>query len=309
MRIDSTGTARLSILNRSGRTVSGSVEMDLPAGLSPDGTADFGPVAPGLSIEVAISLRAGTNAPPGTKRIPYRLRYAAAGGEPQTTPYRALPISIGPTLCFDYGTRTDPRFRILASRYTAEAMMQQGLLVKLAGPDGTAVLDGQPMFTISDKGKMLLHRDQKYAYVWTRTAPAWFKAHLENLVYYTTDCLEDRMRVGVDPGWNKLKDMQFVVPGLYTAPGGKPAWKRIITVDEGGKESDTQPGHGVRVAAAELELPGLPYSLAFEFHPPLAVDFDGTAMAFTFDGFSKDWWSFGFCPAGKLTEWRNAGKK
>jgi hypothetical protein len=60
----------------------------------------------------------------------------------------------------------------------------------------------------------------------------------------------------------------------------------------------------VKVAAAELELPGLPYSLAFEFHPPLTVDFDGLAMSFTFDGFSDNGWSFGFCPVGRLAEWR-----
>jgi hypothetical protein len=232
------------------------------------------------------------------------LRYAVDGGELQNTPYRVLPLSVGPTLCYDYSSREDPRFRILARQYTAEAMMQHGLLVRLAGPDGTAVLDGQPMFTIADREKALLCRDQKSSYVWVRKAPAWFKAHLDNLVYYTTTCLEDRMRIGVDQGWNKLKDMRFALPGLYSAPGGKPTWKRIMALDEGGKESDAEPGAAVKVAAAELGLPGLPYSLAFEFHPPLPVDFDGAAMTFTFDGFSDGWWSFGFCPTGKLAEWR-----
>jgi len=309
MRIGAAGSALMTIVNGSRRPVSGSVELDLPAGLSPEGKADFGPIAPRASADVTISLRADANAPPGMKRIPYRLRYAEDGGERRTAPYRALSVSVGPTLCFDYSSREDPRFLILAREYTAEAMMRHGLLVKLLGPDGTAVLDGQPMFTIADKGKELLRRDQESAYVWTRKAPAWFKAHLENLVYCTTDCLEDRMRVGVDRGWNRLKEMRFALPGQYTAPGGKPAWKRIIAVDEAGKESHAEPGRGVKVAAAELELPGLPYSLAFEFHPPLAVYFDGSAMPFTFDGFSDNGWSFGFCPAGKLSEWRSPGEK
>ncbi len=32
------------------------------------------------------------------------------------------------------------------------------------------------------------------------------------------------------------------------------------------------------------------------------------AMTFTFDGFSDDWWTFGFCTAGELGEWREKGR-
>jgi hypothetical protein len=303
-RIDSAGSARMTILNTSRRPVTGSVELELPAGLSLDGPAVFGPIAPRSSADVTVALRADGGAPRGMKRIPYRLRYAVAGGEQRTAPYEAMTISVGPALCFDYTSRDDPRFRIYARQYTAEAMMQHGLLVKLVGPDGTAVVDGQPVFTIADRDKVLLRRDQKSSYVWTRQAPAWLKAHLDNLVYYTIDCLDDRMRVGVDRGWNKLKDMRFALPGLYAAPGGKPTWKRIIAVDKAGNERDAAPGAAVEVAAAELELPGLPYSLAFEFQPPLAVQFNGAEMSFTFDGFSGNWWSFGFCSSGTLDKWR-----
>jgi len=104
--------------------------------------------------------------------------------------------------------------------------------------------------------------------------------------------------------WTLVEDIRFELPGLYQAPAGKPKWKRIISVGAAGKEADAQTGESVRVAAAEMELPGRPYSLAFEFHPPLVVDFDGAAMTFTFDGFSDDWWTFGFCPPGELAEWR-----
>lgn len=305
--IDAVGTARMTIVNTSHRPMSGSVELDCPAGLSVDGPTGFGLIAPHASADMTLALRADAQAPQGMRRIPYRLRYAEEGRAPQTTPYRALSVSVGPTLVNDYSSREDPRFRFLARQYTAEAMMQHGLLVKLAGPDGTAVLDGQPLFTIADKNKQLLRRDQQASFVWPRQAPAWLKAHLDNLVYYTITGLDDRLRVGVDREWNKLKEMRFALPGLYTAPGGQPRWKRIVAVDEAGRESDAEPGAAVRVAAAELELPGLPYSLAFEFHPPVAVDFEGPALSFIFDGLSDNWWSFGFCSVGRLAEWRDRG--
>jgi hypothetical protein len=298
----------MTVANRLRRSVSGSIELDLPGGLSLEGPVGFGPLAGHASVDVTFTLRAATNAPPGSRRVPYRFRYRVSGGEPQVTPYGPLPLHVGPVLDFDYSSRSDPRYRVRTSRYTAEAMMQHGLLVKLAGPDGAVVLDNQPLFTIADQGKLLLRPDQKSAYVWARPAPAWMRAHLENLVYYTLDGLEDRMRVGVDREWNRVKEMQFALPGRYAAPGGNPAWKRIVTVDANGQESDAAPARGLRTAAAELELPGLPYSLAFEFQPPLVVDFDGPAMQFTFNGYSDDGWTFGFCPTGKLAAWRQAGK-
>ena len=310
MRIDSAGTARLSITNQLAQAVSGSVELDLPPGLSLATQANFGPIAPGASAEVTISLQANTNAPRGMRRIPYRLRYAAGPNEPvQTTLHEALPSVVGPTLVFDYSSMDERRFRIFAPQYTAESLMRQGLLLKLTGPDGTVVLDDQPMFTFFEKDKELLHRRQGYGFTWPAKSPASITAHVEDRVRYRTDFLNDRVRVGVDPTWNLVKEVRFALPGAYAAPKGKPVWKRIIAADPAGRESDVQPGPTLRVAAAELELPGLPYSLAFEFNPPLAVDFDGTAMKFTFDGFSRDWWSFGFCPAGKLAEWRNPGAK
>lgn len=310
MRIDTHGMARLSITNKSGQAASGSVELDLPAGLSLEGEADFGPVAPGASTDVEISLRADTNAPRGMKRVPYRLRYTAGDdSRVQTTLHEALPITVGSTLIFDYRSAAEPRFRILAPRYTAESIMRQGLLVKLTGPDGTVVLDDQPMFTFSDGDKKLLYPGQQYGFTWPQEAPASITAHVEDRVRYRTAFLNDRVRVGSDPTWTLVKQIRFSLPGAYTAPKGKPAWERIVSIGPGGAEIDTQPGRAVKVAAAELRLPGLPYNLAFEFNPPLTVDFDGPAMQFTFDGFSRDWWSFGFCPAGKLAEWRNTGGK
>jgi hypothetical protein len=308
MRIDSVGTARLSITNKSDQTVSGSVELDLPAGLSLEGEAVFGPIAPGGSSDVAIILRADDRAPRGMKRIPYCLRYTKGDdGQSQTSLHEALPVTIGSTLAFDYSSTPEPRFRIYAPQYTAESIMRQGLLVKLAGPDGTVVLDDQPMFTFSDGDKSLLYPGQQYGFTWPHEAPASMTAHVEDRVRYRTDFLNDRVRVSSDRTWTLVERIHFTLPGVYAARKGKTAWERIIAIGPGGEAIDARPGRAVQVAAAELELPGLPYSLAFEFKPPLAVDFDGTAMTFTFDGFSNDWWSFGFCPAGKLTEWINAG--
>lgn len=310
MRIKSAGTARLSITNESGQTVSGSVELDLPAGLSLQGEVDFGPVAPGASTDVDISLQADANSPRGMKRVPYRLRYTSGDDrQARTTLYEALPVTVGSTLVFDYGSAAEPRFRILAPGYTAESIMRQGLLVKLAGPDGTVVLDDQPLFTFSNKDKRLLYRGQQYGFTWPQEAPASITAHVEDRVRYRTAFLNDRVRVSSDRTWTLVEDVRFSLPGAYTAPKGKPAWKRIVAIGPGGEEIDARPGRTVKVAAAELALPGLPYNLAFEFNPPLTVDFDGPAMQFTFDGFSNDWWSFGFCPPGELAEWRNAGGK
>jgi hypothetical protein len=310
MRIDSVGNARLSITNKSDQTVSASVQLDLPAGISLEGEAVFGPIAPGESSDVAITLRADDSAPRGMKRIPYCLRYTTADdGQAQTSLHEALPVTIGSTLVFDYSSAPEPRFRIYAPRYTAESIMRQGLLVKLAGPDGTVVLDDQPMFTFSDGEKNLLFPGQSYGFTWPQEAPASITAHVEDRVRYRTAFLNDRVRVSSDATWTLVEQIRFSLPGAYAAPKGKPAWERIIAIGPGGKAVDARPGRAVQVAAAELGLPGLPYNLAFEFNPPLAVDFDGLAMQFTFDGFSKDSWSFGFCPPGELAEWRNAGGK
>ena len=95
----------------------------------------------------------------------------------QTTLHEALPVTIGSTLVFDYSSAAEPRFRIFAPRYTAESMMRQGLLMRLTGPDGTVVLDDQPMFTFSEKDKELLYHGQRYGFTWPRRVPASITAH------------------------------------------------------------------------------------------------------------------------------------
>ncbi|MDP6631487.1 MAG: hypothetical protein QGH42_03930 [Kiritimatiellia bacterium] len=310
LRIDSVGSARLTITNMTGQSVSGEVELDLPKGLSLKGATAFGPIASGASGEVAVTLRASRGAPRGLKRIPYRLRYGVGRrGPKRRTLYEALPVVVGSALLFDYGPDDSRHFRALAPGYTAESLMWNGLLVKLAGPDDAVVLDDQPMFTFSGKGKELLFRDQRAAHTWPYRVPAAIKAHADNRVQFRTDFDVDRVRVSSVKKWTLVEDVRFELPGLYRAPDGKPKWNRIISIDVAGKETDVQPGAGAKVAAAELGLPGRPYSLAFEFHPPLVVDFDGAAMTFTFDGFSDDWWSFGFCTAGELGEWRAKGRE
>ncbi len=305
MRIDSVGASRLTITNMSDQSVSGEVELDFPEGMSLNGGTEFGPIAPGASGEVIVTLRSGKGAPRGMKRIPFRVSYSAEDGGPKrTTLYEVLHAAIGPTLIFDYGPDGKRHFRAVAPGYTAEALMLNGMLVNVLGPDGGVVLDDQPMFTFSGKGRDLLFRNQGSAFTWPYRLPPAITAHADNQVRYRVDFGVDRVRVRSVKEWTLVEDIRFELPGLYTAPDGQPVWKQIIAVDERGKEINAQPGKAVNVAAAELALPGRPYSLAFEFHPPLAVDFDGAALNFTFDGFSDDWWTFGFCSAGKLAEWR-----
>jgi len=309
LRIDSVGSSRLTITNMTGQSVSGEVELDLPEGLSLKGATAFGPIAPGASGEVAVTLRARKGALRGMRRIPYRLRYRVGRrGPKRRTLYEALPVVIGSALLFDYGPGDSRHFRALAPGYTAESLMWSGLLVKLAGPDGAVVLDDQPMFTFSGKGKKLLFREQRAAHTWPYRVPAAIKAHADNQVRFRTDFGVDRVRVSSVKKWTLVEDIRFELPGLYRAPDGKPKWNRIISVDAAGNEIEAQPRESVKVASAELRLPGRPYSLAFEFQPPLVVDLDGTAMRFTFDGFSDDWWTFGFCRTGALSEWREKGR-
>jgi len=133
MRIASVGTSCLTIKNMSDRSVSGRVEPDLPRGLSLKGRTGFGPIAPGGSGDVTVTLRAGKGAPRGMKRIPYRLRYRVDSGGPQRmTLYEALPAAIGSALLFDYGPDDKRNFRTVAPGYTAESLMLNGLLVKLS---------------------------------------------------------------------------------------------------------------------------------------------------------------------------------
>jgi hypothetical protein len=64
---------------------------------------------------------------------------------------------------------------------------------------------------------------------------------------------------------------------------------------------------GGRVAAAELAFPDGGPSLAFQFEPPQEVTFTGEGLKFSLDGLGRQSWQVGFCPPGKLDEWR--GKK
>ena len=299
---------RFSFTNSLPDTIHGSLDCDASQGIAPVGDATFGPVPPGGTATVAMRLTATADTRPGLRRIPCRLRYRTGpDAAERTTLHEPLTVAVGPTLIFDHAAVPEPRYRILAPGYTAESMMFHGLLVRLAGPDGTVILDNEPMFTFAEEGRQLLHRGQKHGCTWPKTAPASLIGMVEEQVRYTTAFLDDRVRVGLVNEWTYPERVRFRLPGTYAWPkdGAGCSWKRIIAVTEAGDDVDARPGKNVTVAAAELELPGLPYGLAIEFQPPRPVDFDGQAVEFTLAGDAADHWSFGFCPAGGLESWRS----
>jgi hypothetical protein len=109
------------------------------------------------------------------------------------------------------------------------------------------------------------------------------------------------------PEWTKFERAHFEIPGRWKSPGGPPRWKRIVGVDEKGKESDVRPGTKLKVTAAELEFPGGKWNLAFQFQPPQHVTFAGAGMKFSINSFTKDNWQLGFVRPDGFDVWR--GKK
>jgi len=239
-------------------------------------------------------------------------------GRPESVGDRERPVTVPavaaytapPTLAFDYSSMAEPRYRIRGRDYVAEAMMLNGTMVRLIGPDGRAVLDGEPMFTIAAEGKELLHRDQRHSFTWPQATPASLVAHAQDRVRWRMDFLDDRVKVRLVTDWTYPEQVHFSVPGQYVLPaGGVPKWQRIIAVDAADRESDAEAGEGVTVAAAELALPGLAFGLAFEFDPPRQVDFDGAALRFTLASEATDSWSFGLCPPDGLSKWRKGAEQ
>ena len=115
------------------------------------------------------------------------------------------------------------------------------------------------------------------------------------------------MSVRMIPEWTKFERAHFEIPDRWKSPGGPPRWKRIVGVDEKGKESDVRPGTKLKVTAAELEFPGGKWNLAFQFQPPQHVTFEGTGMKFSVNSFTKDNWQIGFVRPDGFDAWR--GKK
>ncbi|HUW30425.1 MAG TPA: hypothetical protein VM223_02310 [Planctomycetota bacterium] len=295
---------RVSVASSVRGDASGWLEFDLPAGLAikPEQPA-FGPIPKGDKIEIPVTFTATTDCPEGRRILPVRVHYWRANGKTDTTTqYVATRAMIGITVEPDDRQPGNTHLAINTPFYSADADMFNGCIMRLSDPDGRAVLDGSPLFTIADENGKPVASPETFA------ENVWFAGRSMTPLcssHYIVLFEEDRMIV---PRWRsrqqiRLKEAQFTVPGAWTSPGGAPQWKRIIAVDDQGREFDAGPGQEAPIAAAELEFPQSPWSLAFQFMPPRKVSIDGTKMEFTIVPLDE-MMSIGFCPVGGLDGWR-----
>ena len=112
------------------------------------------------------------------------------------------------------------------------------------------------------------------------------------------------MAIRMDRGWTQFERAHFEIPGQWQSPGGPPRWKRIVAVDDQGREIDVQPESKLNISAAELEFPGAKWNLAFRFQPPQQVMFRGTAMKFSIGSLNNDQWHIGFVQSDEFDSWR-----
>lgn len=299
---------QFQIKNTLNQTVSGRLEADLPAGFALEpASAKFGPLAPRQSTTVKATIKLGDAL--GKQALPCRLVLRSDEGseEEWRTPALPLNVAVGPTLEPIYQHPKPAVYRVHTPYFTVDMDMKHGLIRRLADDDDTVRLDGGPLFTFGDGEKDLLTPETENAFVWARNAPADVQAHAQDRCRWQAMFFGNRMLIRMNPGWTQFERAHFTLPGQWFSPGGKPHWKRIVVVDEGGEESTARPGTQHKVAAAELEFPGGQWNLAFQFKPPQQVKFDGAGMQFSIGSLTGDNWQIGFIRSGELDAFR--GKK
>jgi hypothetical protein len=297
--------AVITLTNTLKEPVSGRLEFDLPAGVTikPE-QPSFGPIAAGQTGRLPVTLALAKDVADGKRTVPVRAYYRASGGDAEIrTQYVALRLSVGTVLAPDDCQPKNAFLAIDTPLYSARADMVNSCLVHLADPDGTVRLSGAPLFTFRDEqDKPVVSEETAVDNFWFDSRSITPLASTNYMVLFE----EDRI---VAPRWRgrqqlRLKEARFTVPGNWISPGGKPQWKRIVAVDDQGKESEGRPGQDVRTAAAELELPGSKWNLAFQFTPPQKVTTEGTTMRFTVRPMDETF-AIGFCRPGELGPWRN----
>jgi hypothetical protein len=303
----------LKLDNTSDEPVSGSLQFDLPVGLAvqPEKAsfwpiqpkASFGPIQPKASATVGLIVV--TNKPAaGRHTVPYRISYRVGynGKEIRTA---ALPLTVmtGPTLQHVY-EYPRPYYLIHSPAYTVHADMFNGLHRFLADDDDTVRLNGSPLFTLSDGSTELLSDKTAQAFTWPVESPASLTANAQDRARWQALYFNDRILIRMDPGWTQFEKAYFSVPGNWVSTQHPPRWKRIIALDDSGKEVDAAAGAKGKVVAAELEFPGAKWSLAFKFEPAQEVAFNGAALKFAIGSLTNDNWQVGFCRPGELDAWR-----
>jgi hypothetical protein len=165
-------------------------------------------------------------------------------------------------------------------------------------------LDGSPLFTMSDGKTPLLFEQTKNGYTWPIEAPANIIGNAEEKCRWQAFFYGGRMSVRMIPEWTRFDRAHFEIPGRWESLGGPLCWKRVVGVDEKGKESDVRPGTKLKVTAAELEFPGGKWNLAFQFQQPQHIAFDGAGMKFSINSFTKENWQLGFVRPDDFDAWR-----
>ena len=298
--------AALEIKNTTGKPLSGHVEFSTPAGVEiTPARLEFKSVAPGESAALPFTVTTGDPAK-GKQTLTYRVFWTTDDSAPTRSADQPLVVYAGPTLVKEYANR-QTNYVLHSPKMTARFAMFNGLCSHLADDDGTVRLDGSPLFTMSDGETPLLFEKQKVGYTWPIESPANIIGNAEEKCRWQAFFYGGRMSVRLMPEWSKFERAHFEIPGRWKSPGGPPRWKRIVGVDEKGKESDVRPGAKLKVTAAELEFPGGKWNLAFQFQPPQHVTFKGTGMKFSVNSFTKENWQIGFVRPDGFDVWR--GKK
>ncbi len=296
-----------SIKNTLEQTVTGHVEANLPRGFALEPAAPkFGPLKPGEKVAVQATIRLGDAL--GKRAIPYRLVLHSDTGNAFRTLAQPLTIAVGPSLEPIYQHPKPAVYRIHAPNLTVDMDMKHGLCRRLVDDDDTVRLDGSPLFTFSDGETEMLGPDTQSAFVWARETPADIQAHAKDRCRWRAMFFGSRIVIRMDSAWTQFERTHFTLPGKWVSTAGAPRWKRIVAVDNKGKESEARPGTEFKVTAAELEFPGGEWNLAFQFQPPQHVTFAGAGMKFSIGSLTGDNWQVGFIRPGQLDDWRGNKK-
>jgi hypothetical protein len=293
--------ATFTLDNTLKQPVSGTLEFELPAGFAVEPEKiKFGPLQPRASAKVSVNV-ISNNA--GRHTVPYHVTYQAGSSNEIRTAALPLTVITGPTLqsVYEYPR---PYYLIQSPGYSARVDMVNGIHLFLADDDGAAHLNGSPLFTLSNGKTELMSETTPEAFTWPVESPASMVANAQDQARWQALYFRDRILIRMDPGWTQFERAYFTVPGNWFSPQGTPHWKRIVALDDYGKEVEAQLGADLKLAAAELEFPGTKWNLAFKFEPPQEVTLVATGLKFSIGSLTNDNWQVGFCRPGELERWR-----
>lgn len=262
---------------------------------------DFGPIPPGGSAEVKVTLNA-YRAPKGQTIIPFRL--ASFQGPDKPKKYSAplsLTVMVEPVLTSVYRHPEPSVYRVYAPLYTLETDMRHGLIRYLADDDNTVRLRNQPLFTFGDGQKSLLNENTQHAFTWVHETPASLLAHAEDRCRWKAIFMGDRLVIKMDPDWTQFERTFFNIPGQWVAPQGTPSWRQVRLAS--GASGSAQIGAAQKLMGAELAFPKAAWHICFQFEPAQEVVLTPTGMSFSIGSLNEDEWTVGFCRPGQLEKW------